>query len=112
MANTTKAPLIYTLALTAPLATMSKFPLVPIFSAAHISKWDALPEDTHIHVTQSRFELERTMRSFVNDQPNDVDHDACVPEKGVFLTPCKITVRVPANKSHGKYIFYIPTVLF
>ncbi|KAH0826330.1 hypothetical protein J3R83DRAFT_5283 [Lanmaoa asiatica] len=82
---------------------MSKLPLVPIFSAAHVSKWDTLPEDTLIRITQSRFELERTTRLSVSD---DHDNDAYAPSESsesdgrvLSTRECEITVQVaPAHR--------------
>ena len=105
MASATEAPPAYT-TLTAPLATMSKLPLAPLFSAAHVSKWDALPEDTVTlnHGTQSRFERESTTGPRVNNgKSNDVDHDpseSSKPGGSVFSTSeCEISVRVAASVS-------------
>lgn len=117
------------------ILTMSKLPLATIFSAAHVSKWDTLSEDTLTRATESRIELERPTRPSVNDQSNDADCDACVPsessksDEGVFSTrECEVTMQVAASvsgavamnpparrhvgphgtKSRGTYIFIPP----
>lgn len=113
------------------LATMSAPPLAPIFSAAHVSKWDALPEDT-VTLTRaawSKLELKRTTGPMrVSGQSNDADHNAYTPSESskpggsVFSTrECEISVRVAASvsstvetepstrrstKSRGTYLFF------
>lgn len=79
------------------VCTMSKLSFAPIFSAAHVSKWDPIPEDARIRATQSGFGLE----TWVSGQSNDAGHDACAPSElpksngGVLSTrECEITVRV------------------
>ena len=106
---------------------MSKPLLVPIFSAAHVSKWDALPKDSIACTTQPRLEPERT-DSWVN---GDNDHDVYAPsessEQGenVLSTrrECELSVRVAEfrgvvstdragrvsrrfTKSRGTYCFF------
>lgn len=91
------------------LATMSKLPLVPIFSAAHVSKWDAIPEDVLMHATQSRLEHERTSRSCVEGQCDDADHchthtplESSKLDRSVFSTrECEITLRVATSVGHA-----------
>lgn len=97
-----------------PLATMPKLSLSPIFfSAAHISKWDTLPEDTPIRVTESR-----RMRTSVDNPPNDAAHDMCVPETRVLPAPHDREVtsidpvtRTKFHKSPGKNISHYSIVL-
>lgn len=106
---------------------MSKLPFVPIFSAAHVSKWDVLPEDTLTgRATQPKIGPTRPSVDDI-DQSNDADLDACAPSEssksngGIFST-CegKVTVRTAAPvavvtnrvslrpiESCGTYIFIL-----